>query len=362
MTQASSDSFANKKGNQPGTLGPGDRKPIVPYKGFGLGLRPKHYTDVFEGGSSVSWYEVVTENFLGDGGRPLSTLEKIRRDFPIAFHGVSGSLGSTDNSNNNYNYSSSNSNHKSNDGFNLPYFKRLKNLMRRFDPFIISDHCCWTRVNGQNFHDLLPLPFTQEAAKHVSSQISRVQDYLGRKILIENVSSYLSFAEDEMTEWEFLTEILTRSDCGLLLDINNIYVSSVNHGFDPLTYIGAIPKDRVGQIHLAGHSTHWTPDGLKYLIDTHDHPICDEVWTLYSHAIQRLGKINTMVEWDANIPEYSVLEGEISKARQIEGQHAKQLQNISEASESSAFEPGFIVSSRAPVEVWKNDIIRSKRP
>ena len=223
---------------------------MTQYQGFGLGLRPKHYPDVIEGGSSVSWYEVVTENFLGDGGRPLSILEKIRHNYSIAFHGVSGSLGSTD---------------RLNDDLGRSYYRRLRNLIDRFEPFIVSDHCCWTRVGGQSFHDLLPLPFTREAAKHVASRISKVQDWLGRKILIENVSSYLSFAQDEMTEWEFLTEILETADCGLLLDVNNIYVSSVNHGFDPLAYLNGLPKARVGQIHLAGHSTKLTAEGRMSL-------------------------------------------------------------------------------------------------
>jgi uncharacterized protein (UPF0276 family) len=285
----------------------GIKEPILPYKGFGLGLRPKHYSDVLAGGSSVSWYEVVTENFLGDGGRPLSTLEKIRRDFPIALHGVSASLGSTDE-------------------LDPQYFKRLKTLIKRFDPFIVSDHCCWTKAGGQSFHDLLPLPFTQEAAKHVASQISKVQDWLGQKILIENVSSYLSFNQDEMQEWEFLAEILKLADCGLLLDLNNIYVSSVNHSFNPLTYIVGIPQERVGQIHLAGHSTIWTDEGQKYLIDTHDHPVCNEVWDLYRASLQRFGQVNTMVEWDSNIPKYSVLEAEVLKAKKIQEQNAKQSQ------------------------------------
>ncbi|MEO5971727.1 MAG: DUF692 domain-containing protein [Bdellovibrionia bacterium] len=315
MTQPMANRFEVKKVND---------KQVVPYKGFGLGLRPKHYRDVLEGGSSVSWYEVVTENFLGDGGRPLATLEKIRRDFPIALHGVSGSLGSTDD-------------------LDKTYFTRLKNLIRRFDPFIVSDHCCWTRVNGQSFHDLLPLPFTQEAARHIATQITKAQDWLGQRILIENVSSYLSFAQDEMSEWEFLTEILEAADCGLLLDINNIYVSSVNHGFDPLAYLSGIPKDRVGQIHLAGHSTNWTDKGQKYLIDTHDHPVCAEVWSLYGKAVNHFGKINTMVEWDANIPNYNVLEAEILKARNVEKQNAKQIETL-------PFSP------RATTEIWTSGI------
>jgi hypothetical protein len=303
---------------------------LNPLKGFGLGLRPQHYQDVLEGATSVSWFEVVTENFLGDGGRPLSTLEKIRRDFPIAFHGVSGSLGSTDELNPNY-------------------FRRLKNLIARFDPFIVSDHCCWTRVGDQSFHDLLPLPFTREAARHVATQIAKVQDWLGRTILIENVSSYLSFVEDEMTEWEFLSEILRIADCGLLLDINNIYVSSVNHGFDPYTYLRGLPPERIGQIHLAGHSTHRTAGGQKYLIDTHDHPVCDEVWQLYGAAVRRFGRINTMVEWDAKIPKYGRLEAEIFKARQIE---ASQIEDLN----AKIVQP-IPYPSTTSNDVWKGNIV-----
>ena len=281
---------------------------------------------------------------MGDGGRPLSTLEKIRRDFPIALHGVSGSLGSTDELNDELNNGLKNGlKNGLNDELDPTYFKRLKNLIVRFEPFIVSDHCCWTRVGGQNFHDLLPLPFTREAAQHVASRISKVQDWLGRRILVENVSSYLSFTQDEMTEWEFLSEILEIADCGLLLDVNNIYVSSVNHGFDPLAYIAGIPKERVGQIHLAGHSTNWTTEGQKYLIDTHDHPICDEVWKLYGSAVRRFGQINTMVEWDAKIPEYFVLEAEILKARKIEEQNAKQPQSL-------------IIPPSTSTEIWTDNI------
>ncbi len=291
---------------------------------FGLGLRPKHYRDVLGGGASVSWFEVVTENYLGDGGRPLQALEKVRENYPIALHGVSLSLGSTD-------------------PLDREYLKRLKAAMKRFDPEIVSDHCCWTGVQGRNLHDLMPLPFTPEVARHVADRIQRVQDYLGKRILIENVSSYLSFACDEMYEWEFLTDIVNRAGCGLLLDLNNVYVSSVNHGFEPLTYLNGLPCKSVGQFHLAGHSVCRTTEGKVYLIDTHDHPVCDEVWTLYAQAVNRFGSVRTLLEWDAQIPEFEVLLDELNKARVIEekviGQKAEKFPRLSVSSRSSSSLP-----------------------
>ena len=273
---------------------------LFPDLGFGLGLRSDHYAEVLKGRSpEVSWFEVVTENYLGDGGRPLSVLEKIRERYPIALHGVSLSIGSVD-------------------PLSLDYLKRMRALVDHIDPAIISDHCCWTGVQGENIHDLLPLPFTQEAVRHVSNRVTRVQDRLGRRILLENVSSYLTFGHSEMTEWEFLSEIAKRADCGILLDVNNIYVSSVNHGFDPDDYLAGIPCERVGQMHLAGHATQTTDDGGVFLIDTHDRPVCQEVWALYEKAVLRFGRVSTMVEWDAEIPSYAVLKSELEKARIIE--------------------------------------------
>lgn len=278
-------------------------RPFVPDAGLGLGLRPDHYADVLNGKAPVAWFEAVIENYLGDGGRPPALLEKVRRDYPVAFHGVSLNLGSTD-------------------PLNRPYLERLKRAIGRFEPFIVSDHCCWTGVGGENLHDLLPLPHTLAAARHVARRIQRVQDFLGRRILIENVSSYLAFAPrgrgvGEMTEWEFLSEVTARADCGLLLDVNNVYVSSVNHGFDPLAYLHGIPAGRVGQIHLAGHSERRAPDGRPYLIDTHDHPVRDEVWALYAEAVRRFGPVSAMVEWDADIPSFGTLLGELDKAREV---------------------------------------------
>jgi uncharacterized protein (UPF0276 family) len=271
---------------------------LFPYLGFGLGLRSEHYEIATEGRAEVSWFEVVSENYMRDGGRPLAILEKVREHYPLFFHGVSLSLGSAD-------------------SLDLDYLKKLKKLIRNFQPALVSDHCCWTRVEGENLHDLMPLPFTQEAVNLLVEKVQQVQDYLGRRIAIENVSSYLTYRHSEMTEWEFLKEVSEKSDCGLLLDVNNVYVSSVNHSFDPMTYIKGIPSERVAQIHLAGHSVQFTEAGQRYLIDTHDAPVCEEVWSLYEKTVFHLGLVSTMVERDAEIPEYSVLEAEMKRARQI---------------------------------------------
>lgn len=265
---------------------------------MGLGLRPCHYADVLAGRSNVDWFEVVSENFMGEGGRPLHVLEQVRARHPIALHGVSLSLGSVD-------------------PLNEDYLKRLQKLVARFEPAIVSDHLCWTGVAGENLHDLLPLPYTRDVLEHLSARLGRVQDLLKRPLLIENVSSYLGYLHSEMSEWEFLSELTRRSGCGLLLDVNNVYVSAVNHGFNPIDYLNALPRNAVGQIHPAGHSTNFNERGEKYLIDTHDQPVCDEVWALYAHAIGRFGVVPTMVEWDAKIPAYEILEAEVDKARHI---------------------------------------------
>jgi uncharacterized protein (UPF0276 family) len=275
---------------------------LVPQYGLGLGLRPKHYSDVLEERSSVdhvSWFEVVSDNYLTSGGRSLHFLEAVRRDYPVAFHGISMNLGSVD-------------------PLDDKYLSNLKAFADRMDPFVVSDHCCWNSHGGQHLHDLLPLPYTRESVRHVADRISRVQEKLGRRILLENVSSYLEYAHSEMTEWEFLSEICRKADCGLLLDVNNIYVSSVNHGFDPLLYLDGVPLDRVGQIHLAGHSRYRTSAGEVYLIDTHSKEVCPEVWDLYGETVRRTGPINTMVEWDADIPEWNVLHAEILKAKEVQ--------------------------------------------
>jgi uncharacterized protein (UPF0276 family) len=262
--------------------------------GVGVGLRGPHH-DQFIGAnrtpSSVSWVEVITENFMDferyANQRQQKILERVRERLPVALHGVSLSLGSAD-------------------ALNEKYLDRLSHLVDKIQPAWISDHLCWTGFDGINRHDLLPLPYTEEAIRCVSEKILKVQDRLKQRILIENVSSYLDFHSSQMTEWQFLSEILVRSDCGLLLDLNNVYVNSVNHHFDPYTYLLALPTDRVGQIHLAGHSKK-----EDFLIDTHDEPVCAEVWELYQWALKHFGDVSVMLERDDQIPEWSVLENEL---------------------------------------------------
>lgn len=268
-------------------------------KGFGLGLRPPHYEEFLAGRVPVDFVEVISENFVLDGGRPLHTLERIREIHPVALHGVSMSLGSAD-------------------GLDRDYLRRLRVLVDRIEPAVVSDHLCWTRIEGFNSHDLLPLPYTGEALDLVCAHIERAQDALGRAMLIENPSSYLDFAQSEMTEWEFLSKMSERTGCFLLLDVNNIYVSATNHGFDPLAYLSGIPADRVRQIHLAGHS-----QGRDLLIDTHDQPVCAEVWSLYQTACRLIGPVATMIERDDNIPPLEDLLTELAVARDLAGARAQ---------------------------------------
>ena len=267
--------------------------------GFGLGLRAPHYEAMLNEPQPVDWLEVVTENYLVPGGKPLHFLERIRERFPLVMHGVSLSIGSTD-------------------AVDFNYLSEVRSLAARIEPNWISDHLCWTGVGGRNLHDLLPLPYTEEALRTVAARVGQVQDALGRQILLENVSSYLTFHASEMSEWEFLREVALRADCAILLDINNIYVSSVNHGFNPLTYLQAIPRDRVRQFHLAGHS-----DLGGHLIDTHDHPIAAPVWDLYGAAVERFGAVPTMIERDDNIPPLHELVTELNVARELSGRYAR---------------------------------------
>lgn len=264
-----------------------------PYLGFGLGLRTQHYQDIIDTQPAVDWFEILTENYMVPGGRPLYFLDKIRENYPLVMHGVSLSIGSSD-------------------PLDSAYLKQLKTLAQRIEPKWISDHLCWTGVSGLNLHDLLPLPYTNEAIDHIAGRIRQVQDYLGRQILIENVSSYLTYTPSQMTEWEFITEIVKRADCYLLLDVNNVYVSSVNHAFDPMDYLNALPINRVVQIHLAGHFN----EG-RYIIDTHDAPVVDAVWELYSKTLSRFGAISTMIERDDHIPPLNDLLTELAMARHI---------------------------------------------
>ena len=265
----------------------------MPFLGFGLGLRPDYYEEILTQKPALDWFEILTENYLVPGGKPLFYLDKIREHYPIVMHGVSLSIGSTD-------------------PLDAEYLKQLKDLASRVEPAWISDHLCWTGVQGHNVHDLLPIPYTPQAISHIVSRIQQIQDFLGRPILIENVSSYLTYKQSEMSEWDFILEIVKQADCYILLDVNNIYVSSVNHQFNPLDYIKAMPVERVAQIHLAGHSNHG-----DYIIDTHDAPVIQPVWDLYAATIQRLGKISTMVERDDNMPPLAELLAEINHAKRI---------------------------------------------
>jgi hypothetical protein len=268
--------------------------------GFGLGMRPPHYEALLGGGHAVDWLEIITENYLVPGGKPLNFLERIRARFPMVMHGVSLSIGSTD-------------------PLDREYLASVRRLADRIEPAWISDHLCWTGVDGRNLHDLLPLPYTEEALITVAARVGEVQDALGRQILLENVSSYLTFHASDMTEWEFLGEVARRADCAILLDINNIYVSSVNHRFDPSSYLRAVPKERVRQFHLAGHS-----DMDGHLIDTHDHPIAAPVWDLYREAVAHFGQVPTMIERDDNIPELPELVAELDLARAIAAGEARE--------------------------------------
>lgn len=266
--------------------------------GVGVGLRPVHYEHFLESPpKSVSWVEVISENYMcwrtRSSGRSLQLLERVRKNLPVVLHGVSLSIGSSDR-------------------LDAEYLTALEGLIHRIEPAWISDHLCWTGIHGRNLHDLLPLPYTQEALEKVVERIKQVQDRLGRQILIENPTTYLQFTESEMSEWDFMAEMATRADCGILLDVNNVFVSAVNHGFDPHTYLNAIPMERVGQIHLAGHT-----DKGTHLIDTHSTPVRPEVWDLYRAAVKRFGKISAMIERDDDIPEWSELEREILQLSQV---------------------------------------------
>jgi len=265
----------------------------LPYLGFGLGLRVDHYESLIDEPGKVEWLEIVSENYLVPGGRPLRWLERFRERFPLVMHGVSMSIGGTD-------------------PLDMGYLNQLAALAKRVEPAWISDHLCWTGVQGVNLHDLMPLPYTEEALRHVVDRVRRVQDTLGRRILLENVSSYISFAQSQLTEWEFLAAVAERADCFLLLDINNVHVSAHNHGFSALDYLDGLPAARVQQFHLAGHE-----HGGELLIDTHDAPVVDAVWHLYVEAVRRFGRVSTMIERDDHIPPLAELLAELEHARAL---------------------------------------------
>jgi uncharacterized protein len=266
---------------------------LFPNLGRGLGLRREHFRHVVEMRPAIGWFEVITENFMVAGGNPRRVLEAVRRDYPVVLHGVSLSIGSTD-------------------PLDETYLDGVEALARAVEPAWISDHLSWGTAHGVNAHDLLPLPYTEEALAHVARRVARVQERLGRRILLENPSSYLEL-DGDMTEYEFLAELARRADCGILLDVNNVFVSAHNHGWDASAYLAALPAARVGQIHLAGHSE----DG-ELLIDSHDGHVGEGVWRLYGEAVARFGARATMIEWDADVPAFEELEAELARAAACE--------------------------------------------
>jgi len=278
-----------------------------PNLGYGIGLRPEHFDEILEGQSKLDWFEVLTENYMGITGSGQSPLLKkllrLRKDYPIVFHCVSTDIGSSD-------------------PLDLKFLKQLKELVDLVEPAWISDHLCWTGINGHNTHELLPLPYTEETILHLSERINAIQDFLGQRFMIENTSSYISYKASEMSEWEFISEIISRTDCGLLLDVNNVYVSAQNHGFDAKTFLNQIPMLNVGQIHIAGHDRR--ENGL--IVDTHDAPVCDEVYDLISHISQEHRLPALMAEWDDNIPDLEVYESQVWRAKEIiEGQKRHEI-------------------------------------
>jgi uncharacterized protein len=278
------------------------------YLGFGLGLRPQHYSDILDGDPEIDWFEVISENYMVPGGQPLRFLDRIRARYPIVMHGVSLSIASTA-------------------AFDTDYLKRLKSLAERTEPVFVSDHLAWTGVHGVNLHDLLPFPYTREALEHVVARVQHVQDYLKRPLALENVSTYVQFRHSEMPEWEFISELTKRTGCWLVFDVNNVFVSAFNHEYDPYEFIAGIPADRVVQFHLAGHEHNMT-----HIIDTHDALVCDEVWTLYKAALDRFGPVSTIIERDDDIPPLAVMVEELGKARMLAAEALSAKQTSSQGS------------------------------
>ena len=281
--------------------------PANPFNGFtdygiGIGLRVPHYNHILAEKPTVDWFEIISENFMVDGGRPLKVLDQILEQYRVVQHGVSAYFGSAQ-------------------PLDREHLKKLKRLVKRTGTPWLSDHLCWGSVDGRFTHDLLPMPYTFAAAKVTARKIRQTRDFLEVPIAVENVSSYAEFHVSEMTEWEFLAEVVDLADCGILLDVNNIYVSSRNHNFDPYDYVNSIPAERVAQFHIAGHTKY-----QKYVLDTHDHPVIDPVWKLYEHAIRKTGKTATLLEWDARIPSFEEVHTEALKAnRFIENIEAKPI-------------------------------------
>ena len=263
------------------------------FLGYGLGLRTDHYEEILNSNPPIDWFEIISENYMVEGGRQLFHLDQIKERYPLVMHGVSMSIGSSD-------------------PLNMEYLKDLKRLAKRVKPKRISDHLCWTTHGGHNTHDLLPMPYNDQSLAHVVERVKRVQDFLGQRILLENASSYVTYKTSDIPEWEFLKEIADTADCLILLDVNNIYVSGFNHDFDPKVYIDHIPPERVCQVHLAGHENNG-----DYIIDTHDHPVINEVWELYEYAVSKIGRITTMIERDDHIPPLTELIAEVERARAL---------------------------------------------
>lgn len=278
------------KGTSQCLADPQDRPP---YLGFGLGLRPQHYSDILDGTPAVDWFEAISENYMVPGGQPLRILDRIRARYPIVLHGVSLSIASTT-------------------PFDPAYLADLKALAERVQPTFVSDHLCWTGVHGVNLHDLLPIPYTREALDHIVARVHHVQDHLKRPLALENVSTYVQFAHSEMAEWEFIAELTRRTGCWLVFDVNNVFVSAFNHEYDPHAFIEGIPADRVVQFHLAGHEHNMT-----HIIDTHDALVPEPVWELYRACVRRFGAVSTLIERDDNIPPLADMEAELGIARSI---------------------------------------------
>ncbi len=283
-----------------------------PHLGFGVGLRATHYPYILEHEPAVDWFEIISENYMDSQGRPRYVLEQIAERYPVVMHGVSLSIGSTD-------------------PLNLEYLARLKRLAAWTQAVWISDHICWTGVNGVNGHDLLPLPYNDESLNHVIARVRQVQDYLERPLVLENPSSYVTFRESTMTEWDFATSLCEATGCGLLLDVNNVFVSCFNHDLDPLEFIRSLPHDRIVQFHLAGHTHCGT-----HIIDTHDNFVIDQVWELFRLAHELTGGVSTLLEWDANIPDFKTVHAEVLKARDF--MHATPM-NRPQVTESLKIEP-----------------------
>ncbi|MEJ0037391.1 MAG: DUF692 domain-containing protein [Gammaproteobacteria bacterium] len=270
----------------------------------GIGLRAIHHREVIARGPAVGWFEAHSENYFARGGSPREVLVGVRRNYPLSLHGVGLSIGSTD-------------------PLDATHLAEIVRLTRELEPMLVSEHLCWGSVGGRFTNDLLPLPYTEEALSHMVSRVSQAQDALGRQMLIENVSSYLQFEHSQIDEWDFLAELARQSGCGLLLDVNNVYVSAMNHGLDALRFLNGIPHEAVREMHLAGHSIH-TVGGREIRIDTHSAPVCDDVWSLYSAALERFGPVPTLIEWDSEIPALDVLVEEAHKAdRALETHHAR---------------------------------------